>query len=69
MNKTPKAYRDDLSKDLWAKRNVANEKIKRIQENPDFLEAHKEEAIKVVKDNLYKELDDTRVTEEYQSAA
>jgi len=33
------------------------------------LEAHKEEAIKVVKDNLYKELDDTRVTEEYQSAA
>jgi len=33
------------------------------------LEAHKEEAIKLVKDNLYKELDDTRVTEEYQSAA
>ena len=68
MNKTPKAYRDDLSKDLWAKRNVANEKIKRIQENPDFLEAHKEEAIKIVKDNLYKELDDTRATEEYQRA-
>ncbi|MFA7718120.1 MAG: hypothetical protein WC875_05375 [Candidatus Absconditabacterales bacterium] len=34
MNKTPKTYRDDLSKDLGAKRNVANEKIKRIQGNP-----------------------------------
>lgn len=68
MNKTPKTYRDDLSKDFWAKRNVANEKIKRIQGNPDFLEAHKAEAIKVVKDNLYKELDDTRATEEYQGA-
>ena len=68
MNKTPKTYRDDLSKDFSAKRNVANEKIKRIQGNPDFLEAHKQEAIKVVKDNLYKELDDTRATEEYQGA-
>ena len=68
MNKTPKAYRDDLSKDLWTKRKEANEKIKRIQENSDFLEAHKEEAIKIVKDNLYKELDDTIATKEYQGA-
>jgi len=68
MTKTPKAYRDDLSKDFWAKRKDTNEKIKRIKDNPDFLEAHKEEAIKVVKDKLYKELDDTRATEEYQGA-
>jgi len=68
MNKTPKAYRDNLSKDLWAKRKDANEKIKRIQDNPDFLESHKDEAIKVVKDNLYKELDDARATEEYKDA-
>lgn len=68
MTKTPKAYRDDLSKDLWAKRKDANEKIKRIQDNPDFLESHKNEAIKVVKDNLYKELDDARATEEYKDA-
>lgn len=68
MNKTPKTYRDDLSKHLWEKRKDTNEKIKRIQDNPDFLESHKDEAIKVVKGNLYKELDDTRVTEEYQDA-
>ncbi len=68
MTKTPKTYRDGLSKDFSTKRKDTNEKIKRIQENPDFLEAHKEEAIKVVKDKLYKELDDTRATEEYQGA-
>lgn len=68
MTNTPKAYRDDLSKDLWAKRKDANEKIKRIQENPDFLGAHKQEAIKVVKDNLYKELDATSAIEEYTDA-
>lgn len=68
MTKTPKAYRDDLSKDLWAKRKDTNDKIKRIQDNPDFLEAHKAEAIKIVKDKLYKELDDTRATEEYKDA-
>jgi len=68
MNKTPKTYRDDLSKDFSTKRKDTNEKIKRIQDNPDFLESHKEEAIKVVKNNLYKELDDTRATEEYQGA-
>ena len=68
MTKTPKAYRDDLSKDFSTKRKDTNEKIKRIQDNPDFLEAHKAEAIKVVKDKLYKELDDTRATEEYQGA-
>lgn len=68
MNKIPKAYRDDLAKDFWAKRKAANEKIKRIQDNPDFLESHKDEAIKTVKDNLYKELDDTRWTEEYKDA-
>jgi len=68
MTKTPKAYRDDLLKYFWAKRKDTNEKIKRIQDNPDFLEAHKVEAIKVVKDNLYKELDDARATEEYKDA-
>ncbi len=68
MNKTPKAYRDDLSKDLLAKRKDANDKIKRIQDNPDFLESHKAEAIKVVKDTLYKSLDDARATEEYKDA-
>ena len=68
MNKTPKAYRDDLSKDFYTKRKDTNEKIKRIQDNPDFLESHKAEAIKVVKDKLYKELDDTRATKEYQGA-
>lgn len=68
MTKTPKTYRDGLSKDFSTKRKDTNEKIKRIQDNPDFLEAHKEEAIKVVKDKLYKELDDTRATEEYKDA-
>ena len=68
MTKTPKAYRDNLAKDLWAKRKEVNEQIKRIENNPDFLDFHKNEAIKVAKDRLYKELDDARVTEEYKDA-
>ncbi len=68
MIKTPKAYRDDLSKDFWVKRKDTNEKINRMQDNSDFWESHKEEAIKVIKDTLYKELDDTIATEEYKDA-
>lgn len=68
MTKTPKAYRDDLTEDLYWERKAAQEKIKRIQDNPDFLEGHKHEAIKKTQEQLYQKLDYVRSTPEYQDA-